>query len=64
MYGINDPLECLESPPPPKKTYKQNIMSKKTSFHEKELRNLTKDNTDLCGGRGVYPPPPQQKRMS
>ena len=47
MYGITDPLECLEKNAPPKKAFKQNIMSKITSFHERELRKLTENNTAM-----------------
>jgi hypothetical protein len=47
MYGIQDPLECLESSPPPKNTYKQNIITKIKAFHERELRILAKDNSAM-----------------
>ena len=40
MYGLEDPLECLMKNPPPKSIYKEHIMTKITSFHEKQLRNV------------------------
>ena len=47
MYGIEDPLKCLESVPPPKKVYKKNVITKITAFHERELRQLTVDNSAM-----------------
>ena len=47
MYGIDDPLKCLESPPPSKHTYKKDIITKITAFHERELRLLAKDNSAM-----------------
>ena len=44
MYGIEDPLKCLEKPAPPKTIYKKDIIIKITAFHERELRELSKDN--------------------
>ena len=38
MYGLEDPLDCLMRDPPPIETYKEHILTKITSFHERELR--------------------------
>ena len=40
MYGIEDPSKCLERPPPSKETYKKDILTKITAFHERELRQI------------------------
>ena len=49
MYGIEDPSKCLERQPPTKSVFKQNILSKITAFHERELRKiaLSKDETSM-----------------
>ena len=49
MYGIDDPLTCLERPPPTKNVFKRDILSKITSFHERELRKvaLSKSETSI-----------------
>ena len=49
MYGIEDPLTCLERTPPTKNVFKRDILSKITSFHEKELRKiaLSKSETSM-----------------
>ena len=56
---IDDPLECLLKNPPSKATYKEYILTKIVSFHERELRTeaIDKDkmkylNVSLTGLRG------------
>ena len=63
MYGIEDPLSCLEERAPSHEVFKETVMSKITSFHEKELRlkAATNDhmkylNVNLMGLRGKYHP--------
>ena len=63
MYGLEDPLSCLQRDPPEKSSYKELIMTKITSFHEKELRMKasTNDlmqymNVSLSGLRGRHHP--------
>ena len=46
MYRIEDPLKCLERPPPPKETYKKDILTKITAFHERELRQIALSKTE------------------
>ena len=46
MYGMEDPLSCLQKSPPKKLAYKELVITKITSFHEKELR-MKADNNDL-----------------
>ena len=44
MYGLEDPLLCLEREAPKKSDYKETGMSKITAFHERELRTKAKTN--------------------
>ena len=39
MYGLEDPLDCLNRDPPSKSQYKELILTTITAFHEQELRN-------------------------
>ena len=45
MYGMKDPLECLNQNPPSKTSYKEYVITKITSFHERELRNDASSNS-------------------
>jgi hypothetical protein len=63
MYGLTDPLQCLQSDPPQKSVYKEHILTKVTAFHEKELRqnslsnsNMMYLNVSVCGLRGKRHP--------
>ena len=49
MYGIDDPLMCLQRHTPTKNVFKRDILSKITSFHERELRKiaLSKSETSM-----------------
>ena len=47
MYGLIDPLQCLQIDPPVKNNYKEHINIKVTAFHEKELRILAKNNSKM-----------------
>ena len=58
-----DPVDCLKRDPPPKAEYKEYVMTKITSFFEKELRNTASQNScmkylnvSLCGLRGKHHP--------
>ena len=44
MYGLEDPLLCLEREAPTKSDYKDTVMSKITAFHEHELRMKAGEN--------------------
>ena len=59
MYGLTDPLHCLQCDPPQKSVYKELILTRITAFHEKELRlkalsnsNMTYLNVSVSGLRG------------
>ena len=63
MYGLEDPLTCLMKDPPSKSRYKEQIITKITSFHEKELRSEASTNemmpyfnVSLLGLRGKLHP--------
>ena len=63
MYGLEDPLLCLEREAPKKSDYKETVMSKITAFHEHELRTKAKTNeymkylnVNLSGLRGKHHP--------
>ena len=63
MYGLEDPLESLMKEPPSKYQYKELIMTKITSYHEKELRQEASTNemmqylnVSLIGLRGKIHP--------
>ena len=47
MYGLTDPLQCLQSDPPQKSVYKEHILTKVTAFHEKELRQNSLSNSNM-----------------
>ena len=47
MYGIDDPLTCLLKDPPSKHSYKEYILTKITSFHERELRLSAEANSRM-----------------
>ena len=47
MYGLEDPLQCLYRDPPKKSVYKENILTRITAFHETELREKTKSNSNM-----------------
>jgi hypothetical protein len=62
-YGLSDPLVCLNSDPPEKSTYKELVLTKITSFYERELRenSLTNScmsylNVSVTGLRGRHHP--------
>ena len=63
IYLLEDPLSCLERTPPEQLSYKELIMKKITSFHEKEMRVKAQGNelmqymnVSLSGLRGHYHP--------
>ena len=63
IYELEDPLECLKKSPPSKSHYKELILTKITSYHERELRKdaSTKElmpylNVSLIGLRGKLHP--------
>ena len=45
MYNIEDPLLSIEKQPPTKANYKELIITKITSFHEKELKLKAQNNS-------------------
>ena len=47
MYGLKDPLQCLSSDPPPKSIFKEQVLTKITSFHERELREAAAANSQM-----------------
>ena len=47
MYGIEDPLSCLQRDPPNKSQYKQYISDKINIFHETELRLAAAKNSKM-----------------
>ena len=47
MYGLTDPLQCLQSDPPQRSVYKEHILTKITAFHEKELRQNSVSNSNM-----------------
>ena len=47
MYGLADPLHCLHSDPPKKSQYKEHILTRVTAFHETELREKAKSNSNM-----------------
>ena len=62
-YGLPDPLSCLKTDPPEKAEYKEVILTKIAAYHEKEMRNLSKNNsrmkylnTSVLGLRGRQHP--------
>lgn len=44
MYGMPEPIKCLNSEPPPKQYYKDLYTKKIISFHEKEWRTKAESN--------------------
>ena len=63
MYGLLDPIECLQKDPPKKSLYKEHVLTKITAFHENELRkkadtndNLKFLNVSILGLRGKHHP--------
>ena len=62
-YNMRDPLDFLAEDPPSRSEYKEYILTKITSFHEKELRQEAMTNScmkflhvDLTGLRGKHHP--------
>ena len=47
MYGLEDPLKCLQRDPPQKATFKEHILTRITAFHETELRQKAKTNSNM-----------------
>ena len=47
MYGLEDPLVCLQRDPPTKSQYKEHILTKITAFHETELRKMAANNSKM-----------------
>ena len=47
MYGLEDPQKCLQRDPPQKATFKEHILTKITAFHETELRQKAKTNSNM-----------------
>ena len=47
MYGLDDPLDCLNRDPPSKSQYKELILTKISAFHEKELRKAATQNSQM-----------------
>ena len=44
MYGLEDPLSCLQRDPPEHSSFKEMVITKITAFHEKELRRKANGN--------------------
>jgi len=44
---MEDPLACLSRDPPSKATYKEHILTKICAYHEKQQRDLAKQNSRL-----------------
>ena len=44
MYNLEDPVSSLQRDPPTKSNYKEEIVTKITVFHEKELKNKAQTN--------------------
>ena len=62
-YGLSHPLVCLNSDPPEKSTYKELILTKITSYYERELRENSSSNScmsflnvSVTGLRGRHHP--------
>ena len=47
MYGLPDPLAMLESPPPSKNSWKGDITTIITSYHEKQMRSAASSNSKM-----------------
>ena len=47
MYGLPDPLAMLESPPPSKNSWKGDITTIITSYHEKQMRSAANSNSKM-----------------
>ena len=47
LYGLPDPLLLLDQPPPPKSTWKENITTTITAYHERRLRELASENSKM-----------------
>ena len=47
MYGLEDPLLCLNRNPPSKQTFKETIKTKIAAFHKKELKTQASNNTQM-----------------
>ena len=47
MYGLEDPLICLNKKPPSKNDFKETVMTKISAYHEKELRNYRSKNDTI-----------------
>ena len=45
MYQMEDPLSCIRRDPPTKSIYKEYVLTKISSFHETELRNMAYENS-------------------
>ena len=63
MYGVEEPLSCLQRLPPSKSEYKEYIMTKISAFYETELRATASTNSSmkyfnvsLLGLRGRHHP--------
>ena len=44
-YDLEDPIKCLRRDPPSKGQYKEHILTKITTFHEKQLRQKSLSNS-------------------
>ena len=47
MYGLQDPLISLSQDPPPKSTFKEEVMTKITVYHERKLRENASTNSKM-----------------
>ena len=47
LYGIEDPLTCLQRDPPEKSQYKKYTSDKINTFYEKELRQAASQNSRM-----------------
>ena len=54
MYGLEDPLLCLEREAPTKSDYKDTVMSKITAFHEHELRMKAGGNEYMIKSQSMW----------
>ena len=47
LYGLPDPLCLLDQPPPAKSSWKEDVNTAITAYHERELRELAEENSKM-----------------
>ena len=47
LYGLPDPLCLLDKPPPAKSSWKEDVNTAITAYHERELRELAEENSKM-----------------